>query len=44
MALDKIEHEIYEKARKRVKQKKRLYYHFIIFLVGGFLDCAQHVI
>ena len=29
------QHEIYEKARKRVKQKKRLYYHFLLFLVGS---------
>ena len=29
------QHEQYEKARKRVKQKKRLYYHFILFLVGS---------
>jgi len=32
---NKEQHEIYEKARKRVKQKKRLYYHFILFLVGS---------
>lgn len=31
----KEQHETYEKARKRVKQKKRLYYHFILFLVGS---------
>ena len=29
------QHEIYEKARIRVKQKKRLYYHFILFLIGS---------
>lgn len=29
------QHELYENARKRIKQKKRLYYHFIIFLVGS---------
>ena len=28
------EHEIYEKARKRVKQKRWLYYHFIVFVLG----------
>jgi amino acid permease len=27
--------ELYENARKRLKQKKRLYYHFILFLVGS---------
>ncbi len=31
----KEQHELYENARKRVKQKKRLYYHFILFLVGS---------
>ena len=31
----KEQHEVYEKARKRVQQKKRLYYHFIVFLVGS---------
>lgn len=29
------QHELYENARKRVKQKKRLYYHFIIFVLGS---------
>ena len=29
------QHELYEKARKRVKQKKRLYYHFVLFLIGS---------
>src|SRR6476659_9612797 len=29
------EHEQYEYARKRVKQKKRLYYHSILFLLGS---------
>ncbi len=29
------QHEIYEKARKRVKQKKRLYFHFVLFLIGS---------
>lgn len=29
------QHEIYEKARKRIGQKKRLYWHFLLFLVGS---------
>lgn len=29
------QHEVYEKSRKRVKQKKRLYYHFVLFLIGS---------
>ena len=31
----KDQHEVYEKARKRVKLKKRLYYHFLLFLIGS---------
>ncbi len=29
------QHELYENARKRVQQKKRLYYHFVLFLIGS---------
>lgn len=29
------QHELYENARMRAKQKKKLYYHFVVFLVGG---------
>lgn len=31
----KEQHEVYEKARKRIVQKKRLYYHFVVFLLGS---------
>lgn len=31
----KEQHELYENARNRAKQKKRLYTHFIVFLVGA---------
>lgn len=31
----KEEFELYENAKKRIKQKKRLYFHFILFLVGS---------
>ena len=27
--------QLFENARKRIKQKKRLYLHFVIFLVGS---------
>lgn len=30
-----LDHELYEKARKRTKQKKKLYFHFVFFLVGS---------
>lgn len=29
------QHETYEKARKRMRQKRRLYWHFVLFLVGS---------
>lgn len=31
------QHELYENARNRVKQKKRLYFHFVLFLAGSVL-------
>lgn len=40
----KEQHEIYEKARKRVKQKKRLYNHFLLFLVGSVFLIVLNVI
>lgn len=30
-----LDHELYEKARKRTKKKKHLYFHFVFFLVGS---------
>lgn len=33
--MDKEQHEKYEYARRRIKQKKRLYFHFVLFLVGS---------
>jgi amino acid permease len=29
------QHELYENARTRVKQKKQLYFHFVFFLIGS---------
>ena len=29
------QHELYENARYHIKQKRRLYFHFILFLVGS---------
>ena len=40
----KEQHETYEKARQRIKQKKRLYYHFILFLVGGVFLIVLNVV
>lgn len=43
MEIDKEQHEQYEYARRRLKQKKRLYYHFVLFLIGNlFLFLAEH--
>lgn len=33
--MDKDTQEQYEYARKRLRQKKRLYYHFVLFLIGS---------
>ncbi|HDZ07170.1 hypothetical protein LCGC14_0165940 [marine sediment metagenome] len=33
--LDLEQHELLENAQKRVRQKKRLYTHFVVFLVGS---------
>lgn len=29
------EHDLYERARSRTKQKKHLYFHFVLFLIGS---------
>jgi hypothetical protein len=33
--MDKEQLEIYEYARRRIKQKKRLYFHFVLFFIGS---------
>ncbi len=38
------QHDVYEKARKRVKQKKRLYYHFVLFLIGSIFLIVLNII
>ena len=41
--MEKEQHERYEYARKRINQKKRLYLHFVLFLLGSiFLFIANH--
>lgn len=40
--MDTQQHEIYEYARKRVTQKKRLYFHFVVFLVGSLFFYAAN--
>lgn len=34
--MEKEQHEQYEYARRRLNQKKRLYLHFVLFLLGSF--------
>ncbi|TRX42355.1 2TM domain-containing protein [Flavobacterium restrictum] len=41
--MESTQHEQYEYARSRLKQKKRLYFHFVLFvLVSIFLFVANH--
>lgn len=35
--MEKDQHELYEYARRRIKQKKRLYYHFVLFIIVSLL-------
>ncbi len=35
--MEKEHHELYEYARKRIKQKKQLYYHFVLFVLLSML-------
>ena len=41
--MEKEQHELYEYARKRIKQKKGLFFHFVLFLLGSiFLAIANY--
>jgi ABC-type multidrug transport system fused ATPase/permease subunit len=41
--MEKEQHELYEYARKRINQKKGLYFHFVLLLLGSlFLSVANH--
>ena len=42
--LDLEQHELLENAQKRVRQKKRLYTHFVVFLVGSVFLVLIHKI
>ncbi|MES2747985.1 MAG: 2TM domain-containing protein [Bacteroidota bacterium] len=40
--MDTEQHELYEYARRRIRQKKRLYFHFVVFFIGSlFLFAAN---
>lgn len=42
--MDKEQHELYEYARRRIKQKKRLYFHFVLLILGSlFLFIASKI-
>lgn len=38
--MENNQHELYEYARRRMKQKKRLYFHFILFFVGSIFSSS----
>lgn len=41
--MEKEQHELYEYARKRLNQKKGLYFHFVLLILGSiFLSIANH--
>ncbi len=41
--IDKEQLELIQNAQRRVKQKKRLYIHFVLFLIGAFLMVIANV-
>ncbi|EIA09664.1 2TM domain-containing protein [Flavobacterium frigoris] len=42
--MEREQHELYEYARKRIKQKKGLYFHFVLlFLVSLFLFISTNI-
>lgn len=40
--MEKEIHEQYEYARRKIKQKKRLYFHFVLFVLGSLLLIVGH--
>ena len=41
--MENEQHERYEYARKRINQKKRLYFHFVLLILGSiFMFIANH--
>lgn len=43
--MEREQHELYEYARKRLKQKKRLYFHFVVlFLASLFLFVSTKIL
>lgn len=42
--MEKDQHEQYEYARKRIKQKKNLYFHFVLLVIGSLFMFAANVL
>ncbi len=42
--MEREQQEMYEYARKRIKQKKNLYYHFVFFLIGSLFMFVANVL
>jgi hypothetical protein len=43
--MEASQHELYEYARDRIKQKKRLFIHFVVIVIGSlFLFIANHLL
>ncbi len=42
--MDKEQHELYENARKRLRQKKILYYHFVLLVIGTLFLFVSNVL
>lgn len=38
--MEQLNHELYENARKRIKQKRHLFVHFVLFFVGSIFMIA----
>ncbi len=43
-AIDKDQLELVKNAQRRIKQKKRLYYHFVLFLIGAIVLIVLNVV
>lgn len=42
--MENTPHELYEYARKRIKQKKGLYFHFVLLLLGSLFMFVANVL
>lgn len=42
--MEKEQQDMYEYARKRIKQKKNLYYHFVLFLIGSLFMFVANIL